>query len=259
MLRCMACGSSICGVPCATERWKQHRPECRRLQAVAFGEEYARKEDRSYRLWYAAYGGNIRVIREISNGLTASVRQTKFAKAQHAALQTLLDHEDPREPGSPIYGAAQENRLEAVRLLRELRADLDKPTTLEGAVPAGIAANDGHTAMVQLLYDLGADVHRARNDGARPIHSAAQDGHNETVLLLLSLRAEVNVQDPAGRTPCWSASYRGHTRVISTLLDARANVNLACEGWTPADNAFKGGYTDSLAVLLRNGGIRNAT
>ena len=49
-LRCSACGSSICGVPCATERWKQHRPECRRLQAVAFGEEYARKEDRSYRM-----------------------------------------------------------------------------------------------------------------------------------------------------------------------------------------------------------------
>ena len=44
MLRCTACGSSICGVPCATERWKQHRPECRRLQAVAFGEEYAREE-----------------------------------------------------------------------------------------------------------------------------------------------------------------------------------------------------------------------
>ena len=45
MLRCMACGSSICGVPCATERWKQHRPECRRLQAVAFGEEYAREKE----------------------------------------------------------------------------------------------------------------------------------------------------------------------------------------------------------------------
>ena len=42
MLRCMACGSSICGRECAEKRWKQHRPECRRLQAVAFGEEYAR-------------------------------------------------------------------------------------------------------------------------------------------------------------------------------------------------------------------------
>ena len=50
MMRCMACGSSIRGRECAEKRWKQHRPECRRLQAVAFGEEYARNEDRGYRL-----------------------------------------------------------------------------------------------------------------------------------------------------------------------------------------------------------------
>ena len=42
MLRCTACGSSICGRECAEKRWKQHRPECRRLQAVAFGEECCR-------------------------------------------------------------------------------------------------------------------------------------------------------------------------------------------------------------------------
>ena len=53
MLRCTACGSSICGVPCAEKWWKRHRPECRRLQAVAFGEEYAREEDRSYRMIHA--------------------------------------------------------------------------------------------------------------------------------------------------------------------------------------------------------------
>ena len=45
--KCSACGSSICGRECAEKRWKQHRPECRRLQAVAFGEEYAREQDRS--------------------------------------------------------------------------------------------------------------------------------------------------------------------------------------------------------------------
>ena len=33
MLRCLACGSSICGVPGAEKWWEGHRPECRRLQA----------------------------------------------------------------------------------------------------------------------------------------------------------------------------------------------------------------------------------
>ena len=66
-----------------------------------------------------------------------------------------------------------------------MRADLDKPNTSQGATPAGIAAQIGHTAMVKLLYDHGADIHRASNDGERPIHDAARNGHDETVLLIL--------------------------------------------------------------------------
>ena len=71
--RCSACGSSICGVPCATKLWKQHRPECRRLQAVAFGEEYARNEDRGYRMSWAAHGGDVRTMTRLTIGLTVAV------------------------------------------------------------------------------------------------------------------------------------------------------------------------------------------
>ena len=75
-LRCTACGSSICGVPCATERWKQHRPECRRLQAVAFGEEYAREEDRSYRMINAAFKGDLSTVKRLQIELSAAVART---------------------------------------------------------------------------------------------------------------------------------------------------------------------------------------
>ena len=58
---------------CATERWKQHRPECRRLQAVAFGEEYAREEERSYRLAAAAHLGDVRTMRRLTIDLSVAV------------------------------------------------------------------------------------------------------------------------------------------------------------------------------------------
>ena len=48
--RCSTWGSSICARECAERMWKKHRPECRRLQAVTFGEEYARNDDHGYRM-----------------------------------------------------------------------------------------------------------------------------------------------------------------------------------------------------------------
>ena len=162
MLRCMACGSSICGVPCATRTWKQHRPECRRLQAVAFGEEYARKDDHGYRLLLAAFHGDLRTMHQLTIGLSVAVQQSrKFGKARgassqltnatHVAKRTFVDMMDPRRVGTAVFNAVEENRIEAVRMLHGLRADLDKPNTVDGGTPAHVAAQDGYTAMVQLL------------------------------------------------------------------------------------------------------------
>ena len=72
-MRCTACGSSICGVPCATKLWKKHRPECRRLQAVAFGEEYARTEDQAFRLARFALAGDVRTMKKLTIGLSVAV------------------------------------------------------------------------------------------------------------------------------------------------------------------------------------------
>merc|ERR1712097_217045 len=105
----MACGSSICGRECAEKQWKRHRPECRRLQAVAFGEEYARNEDRSYRLIHAALQGDLRTVKRLQIELSLAVARTKFAKAADAAMRTFLAYIDPRKGGTAAFGAAQEN------------------------------------------------------------------------------------------------------------------------------------------------------
>ena len=102
-MRCSACGSSICGVPCATRTWKKHRPECRRLQAVAFGEEYAREEDRGYRLAIAAVRGDIRLMKQLHTGLSVSVAQTKFSKAADAAMRAFVDFADERHGARRLH------------------------------------------------------------------------------------------------------------------------------------------------------------
>ena len=169
-----------------------HRVGCRQAQARRAGEEYAREGSRGHDFMYAALAGDMRKMRKLVDGLSAAVAKTKFANEADFAVRTFLDFVDPRDIATAAYCAAQENRPNAVRLLHEWRADLDKPNKAEGATPAGIAAQFGHTAMVQLLYGLSADVHRARNGGGRPIHDAARKGHDKIVLLLISLRADIS-------------------------------------------------------------------
>merc|ERR1712216_916829 len=132
-----------------------------------------------------------------------------------------------------------------VRLLHSLRADLEKPNTGSGATSAGIAAQQGHTAMIQLLYELGADVHRARNDGGRPIHIAPAYGHDKTLLLLLSLRADINAIDDYGQTPLILACLKGHSREVRILLTHKCDPSLmTANGGRAADAARAGGAED---------------
>ena len=180
MLRCTACGSSICGVPCADKWWKKHRPECRRLQAVAFGEEYARQH--VLRFSNAAARGDVSTMNGLAIGLSETVASTKFSKAMGGALRAFADSIDPRWATSAAYRAAEFNNLEAIRLLHKLRADVDRGAVEMGVTPAHIAAQNGHTAMVQFLYDIGADIHRARNNGLRPIHDAARTGQELSLI-----------------------------------------------------------------------------
>ena len=54
-MKCAGCGAAICSTACANERWAEHKPICRGKQAGDFGREFARKENRGFRLERAAY------------------------------------------------------------------------------------------------------------------------------------------------------------------------------------------------------------
>ncbi|CAI8051151.1 Ankyrin repeat and KH domain-containing protein CBG24701, partial [Geodia barretti] len=61
---------------------------------------------------------------------------------------------------SPLYVASQEGHSDVVDILLEAGADVHQATTKSGAVPLGIAAQQGHTETVQRLLKAGANVNQ---------------------------------------------------------------------------------------------------
>ena len=202
----------------------------------------------------AVLQGDLQTVGRLRIELSVAIARTKFAKAADAAMRMFVDFIDPRPQGTTAYFAAQGGHPMIIRLLHEMRADLDKPNTADGATPTHVAAQCGHTAMVQLLYDLGADVHRANNRGTRPIYSAAQQGHEKALLLIISLRADIDCPDMHMRRPLMAATIGGQVTTLRTLIAAKCDVNRTDDMGNSAVDCPREVCGDAVLQILRDSG-----
>jgi ankyrin repeat protein len=127
------------------------------------------------------------------------------------------------EGTTPLCVAAQEGHTAVVELLVRAKADLDKASNT-GATPLKIAAQGGHTAIVELLVRAKASLDQASNQGVTPLAFAAQNGHTGVVELLVRAKASLDKANNQGVTPLIKAAYTGHSTIVKLLVKARADV-----------------------------------
>jgi ankyrin repeat protein len=118
-------------------------------------------------------------------------------------------------------------------------------------VPIQLAADYGHSEIIQLLLQAGADVNAPHvKVQATPLQYAAEAGRLDAVRVLLAAHAKVDAVDNQGRTPLMWAATKGQVPVIQELLQHGADANLqAHNGWTALKFAQQQGNPQAVELL----------
>ena len=125
------------------------------------------------------------------------------------------------------------------------------------------ASAGGHTRIVQILLEKGAEMNTENGEYGTALEAASAEGHIEIVQILLEKGAEVNVVRERGfySTALEAASGEGHIEIVQILLEKGAEVNVVREGVfynTALGQASAGGYTEIVQILLEKGAEVNA-
>jgi ankyrin repeat protein len=126
---------------------------------------------------------------------------------------------DITNQGTALLHATHNGHLGVVKVLLEAsKAELDVMGQ-KAITPLLVALNNEHIEIATYLFELGADVTLADEDGDTALHLAAQKGCVTLVERILQVGGvEVNAPGFMGLTPLMQAATTGHARVAGYLL-----------------------------------------
>jgi ankyrin repeat protein len=118
--------------------------------------------------------------------------------------------------GTPLIEAITENNMPAFRLLLKLGASINKPGFFE--TPLSAAAKEGSITFTKACLAAGAEIDpRDKSTGKTPLMTAAHFGHTDIVKLLLQAGANPRKRDPYGRTAREIAADMDQAEVVKLL------------------------------------------
>ncbi|KAJ7274632.1 ankyrin repeat-containing domain protein [Mycena rebaudengoi] len=176
--------------------------------------------------------------------------------AQYRSLNYLHDIDESfrssphwhRSVASPLYMCSKIGYRLGVKFLLANGADaINAPGRTYSRNALQAAASEGHTEIVRLLIENGADVNTPGPEFdvyGSALETAASGGHLDTLVLLLESGAEFG-------SALTAAAERGHLEIVRLLVKMGGDINA---GWDKSAllAACEGGYTEIFNFLLEN-------
>ncbi len=154
---------------------------------------------------------------------------------------------------TPLGVACEQKHMRIIELLLERGADVNK------GAPLYCAANQGHFDIVKLLLDKGADPNRYRVEGIpSPVLAAVRRGNVEVLKLLVARGAEVPEVRGDGNL-IREAAVLGRKDMVELLLSYGHDCDRKdSDGCTPLWLAARGGFENVVEILAAKGADVNA-
>ena len=154
-------------------------------------------------------------------GIKLEQKQVEAGRAEIAKRLGVNAPPESKGTGttSNIFEAAHTGDLNAMKKHLAAGADLNARNPLFGSTLLSTAALMGHSKIVGLLLEKGADVNARSQDGGTPLHAAAFLGRVDTVKILLKHGADTTARNRDGATPLDAAKLDwGITQFLIGML-----------------------------------------
>ncbi len=198
----------------------------------------------------------IQIIRESPQGRLDLTRLSSIVNAPGFDVE---GGQRGKKEGTPLYWAARTNNPEAVLLLVQKGADVNKPDPA-GETPLTVAVARGHVNVAVRLVEAGANVKHQMENGRSALHAVAGQGNVDLAKALVDRGADVNCQDKRGMTPLFTAANAGQYEMVEWLMDHGADANKgAVDGMRPIRVAFITGHKEIVELLRKKGAKATAS
>ncbi len=193
----------------------------------------------------------------IEHGADVNARGGEIAGViplQNAIAKTAVEQNKFEEPA--ILAKAAQRRLEAVKILVEHGADVNRQGRI-GGTPLASAAGDGSLEIVRFLLSKGATPN-GEGTMDQPLAEVARRKNPkgaEVAAALIAKGAKVSaVVPPTMETPLHIAAMYGNTAVVKTLLSSGAKPNTRDQFDSSPLHAAAAANHLEIATLLKSNG-----
>jgi ankyrin repeat protein len=136
------------------------------------------------------------------------------------AVQNTVD-----KSSKQFFECLEKGDLTKVETLVKKYPELLQKKDKDGYPPLQSAIYFGHTQMVKILIENGADLAGTNNKNSTALHMAVELGKVDAVQLLIENNAPLDAQDNKGSTPLHVAVFGKKLDLIKMLVEAKANIN----------------------------------